>query len=157
MSMKAQAQSLPASRGMNVPAWLALAVAVAALVVSLISLGSDEAPSRGSSIERSSIGSSVTAPFSYGSLDRAALEAAGFTGRLGGVTSPAVQNVWSGVDTAALAEAGFSGRLGGASVSPDWTRQAIRAGYTGRLGGSTASSDWVNTAHEAGFTGRLGG
>lgn len=152
MSMKAQAQSLPASRGMNVPAWLALAVAVAALVVAVISLQSE-----GTSIERSPGSAAVVGANPYLNLDVAALKAAGFTGRLGGATISTSQSVWSGVDTAALAEAGFSGRLGGATVTSDWTQAAIEAGFTGRLGGSTASSEWVNRAREAGFTGRLGG
>lgn len=125
MSTRAHVEPIAVIRPMNFPAWVALVVAVAALVVSVVSLRASNAESgRQQAIVR-------TNP--YAGLDQEALKDAGFTGQLGAATEG-----WQ--DRAG--RVGFTGRLGGSTPSNAgslWSsldREAlIEAGFTGRLGG----------------------
>ena len=140
MGARSQAEALPARRYVEIPAWVALVIAVAALVVGIYALrtASEDTTTRGSEV-------AVTNP--WAGVDRGMLQAlreAGFTGRLGGATV-GTTNPWAGIDREALEAAGFTGRLGGATVSEPtnpWAGldredlEALKeAGFTGRLGG----------------------
>ena len=99
MNAKIHAEPVRAGAPVYVPAWLALAVAVVALVVGIVSLQS----STGSTEREAAIGTNP-----WVGVDMAALQESGYTGRLGAAAAEDLGQM----SREELVASGFTGRLG---------------------------------------------